>query len=172
MALISCPMEHAQYLIHSKHNPVPGSVGPAFLRSLLSIAAVTFASFIFPRPTSTSVPAMMRTMLCMNPLPDTWMVTRRGSSTPRAIDVGKARALVGELGALSLAERVARHGLRPDRADTILPAALILCRVAEAFGLPAIGVPGVGLKEGVLLDLAHTHFGPAGRSAGSDDGLG
>lgn len=88
-------------------------------------------------------------------------------ATPRAIDAEAARRLLFDLGPLTLAERVSRYGLRLDRADTILPAAMILCRLAESFALPAIGVPGVGLKEGVLLDLAHAHFsarGPAPRS--------
>ncbi|MFO0757479.1 MAG: hypothetical protein U0359_13360 [Byssovorax sp.] len=76
----------------------------------------------------------------------------------RGIDIPRARALLFVLGPLSLAERVARFGLRPDRADTILTAALILCGLGESLGVPAIGVPGVGLKEGVLLDLAHSHF--------------
>ncbi|MEO7330618.1 MAG: hypothetical protein ABI193_18735 [Minicystis sp.] len=80
------------------------------------------------------------------------------SATSRSIDVARARALLFVLGPLTLSERVARYGLRLDRADTILPAAMILCRLAESFALPSIGVPGVGLKEGVLLDLAHTHF--------------
>lgn len=87
------------------------------------------------------------------------------AATARSIDVAKARALLADLGPLTLVERVARYGLRLDRADTILPAALILCRLAESFGLPAIGVPGVGLKEGVLLDLAHAHFAARGPNA-------
>ncbi len=80
-------------------------------------------------------------------------------ATQRAIDAAAARALIADLGPLTLPERAARYGLRLDRADTILPAATILCRIADSLGLPAIGVPGVGLKEGVLLDLAHAHFG-------------
>lgn len=58
------------------------------------------------------------------------------------------------LNRLSFRERIERLGLREDRADVILPAALVYQRLAEVAGADAILVPHVGLKEGVLLDLA------------------
>jgi exopolyphosphatase/guanosine-5'-triphosphate,3'-diphosphate pyrophosphatase len=70
----------------------------------------------------------------------------------RAIEVRSMRRLIDE--------RVVTYNLRPDRADTIVPAATVLCRVAEAFGRESIAAPGVGLKEGVLVDLAREHFVP------------
>ena len=78
----------------------------------------------------------------------------------RAIEVRAMRRLLDELSAKSVDERVLAYGLRPDRADTIVPAATVLCRVAEAFGRESITAPGVGLKEGVLVDLARQHFVP------------
>ncbi|MDI3290447.1 Ppx/GppA phosphatase family protein [Polyangium sp. 15x6] len=78
----------------------------------------------------------------------------------RAIEVRSMRRLLDELSAKSVDERVTAYGLRPDRADTIVPAATVLCRVAEAFGRESITAPGVGLKEGVLVDLARQHFVP------------
>jgi exopolyphosphatase/guanosine-5'-triphosphate,3'-diphosphate pyrophosphatase len=78
----------------------------------------------------------------------------------RAIEVTAMEALLDELCARSVDERAGRYALRPDRADTIVPAALILARVAHAFGCDAIAAPGVGLKEGVLVDLARRHFVP------------
>src|ERR1051325_589505 len=53
----------AQYLTHSRHRPCAGIVVPARRRSLLSMMAWMSAGFSRPRPTSTSVPAMIRTML-------------------------------------------------------------------------------------------------------------
>ena len=79
----------------------------------------------------------------------------------RAIDVAAMARLLDELCKRSVDERVAAYNLRPDRADTIVPAATVLGRVAGAFGLQAIAAPGVGLKEGVLVDLARAHFMPA-----------
>jgi exopolyphosphatase/guanosine-5'-triphosphate,3'-diphosphate pyrophosphatase len=69
------------------------------------------------------------------------------------LPLGSLRSVIETLGRLPFAERVSRLGLREDRADVILPAALVyerLCRLCEA---DVILVPRVGLREGVLLDL-------------------
>jgi exopolyphosphatase/guanosine-5'-triphosphate,3'-diphosphate pyrophosphatase len=78
----------------------------------------------------------------------------------RAIDVPAMRLLLDQLCARSVDERAQAWGLRPDRADTIVPAAAVLCKVAAAFNSATIAAPGVGLKEGVLVDLARAHFVP------------
>jgi len=59
---------------------------------------------------------------------------------------------------MSAADRRAEFNLRPDRADTIIPAAALLLRLAEVFKMGAIVAPGVGLKEGILVELADKHF--------------
>ena len=81
-------------------------------------------------------------------------------SDGRAIEVSSMEHLLDELCARTVDERAGRYGLRPDRADTIVPAATILARVARAFGQTSIAAPGVGLKEGVLVDVARRHFLP------------
>jgi len=58
------------------------------------------------------------------------------------------------LSRLSYPERVAELGLREDRADVILPAAIVYFHLAKMAGVESILVPGVGVKEGILLDLA------------------
>jgi exopolyphosphatase/guanosine-5'-triphosphate,3'-diphosphate pyrophosphatase len=78
----------------------------------------------------------------------------------RAIDVASMAKLADELSKLRVDERAQRWNLRPDRADTIVPAAVVLCYVARAFDHDRIAAPGVGLKEGVLVDLARVHFVP------------
>jgi exopolyphosphatase/guanosine-5'-triphosphate,3'-diphosphate pyrophosphatase len=78
---------------------------------------------------------------------------------PRSIDVAGAMAWLAELSAKSVEQRVAAYGLRPDRADTIIAATVILGHVARVLGQAHIVAPGVGLKEGVLLGLARAHFG-------------
>jgi exopolyphosphatase / guanosine-5'-triphosphate,3'-diphosphate pyrophosphatase len=55
---------------------------------------------------------------------------------------------------LSYRERMDQLGLKEDRADVILPAALVYQRVARLAGTSEILVPHVGVKEGVVLDLA------------------
>jgi exopolyphosphatase/guanosine-5'-triphosphate,3'-diphosphate pyrophosphatase len=58
------------------------------------------------------------------------------------------------LSRLSYSERVSQLGLREDRADVILPAAMVYFHLAKMAGVDSILVPGVGVKEGLLLDLA------------------
>lgn len=65
------------------------------------------------------------------------------------------------LAGLSVEERVDQLGLREDRADVILPAAVIYAQVARLVGASEIIVPRVGVREGVLLDLADDVSGPA-----------
>lgn len=73
----------------------------------------------------------------------------------RQLDRGWLRETVDHLEALPIAERISRLGLRDDRADIIFPAAIVYARLAERAGADAgaLIIPGVGLKEGVLLDL-------------------
>lgn len=68
--------------------------------------------------------------------------------------VERMAALGHELRRLTEAERIERYGLRPDRADTVVMAGVILSRIAEAAGASAIEAPAVGLRHGVLADLA------------------
>lgn len=70
------------------------------------------------------------------------------------------RETIRELGAMTVAERIDRLGLRQDRADVIHPAGLLYERVAVLTGVDEIHVPHVGVKEGVLLDLADDVSGP------------
>ena len=53
----------------------------------------------------------------------------------------------------SYENRIREMGLRPDRADVIVPAAIVLQRIAKQAEMDEILVPGVGVREGVLLDL-------------------
>lgn len=78
----------------------------------------------------------------------------------RAIEVRGMSRLLEELARMPLEERIQRYNLRADRADTIIPAAAVLRFVAEALRAEAIAAPGVGLKEGLLVDLASVHFVP------------
>lgn len=63
------------------------------------------------------------------------------------------RSTLTRLVSMSEADRVETLGLRVDRADVIVPAAVVYERVAELAGAQDIVVPRVGVREGVLLDL-------------------
>lgn len=77
---------------------------------------------------------------------------------PPAIDVAQVRAILPKLAVLSPDERRSLYGLRPDRADVILPAAEIVVAFADAYAIERIVAPGIGLKDGVLDELVSKHF--------------
>lgn len=60
--------------------------------------------------------------------------------------------MIDELSAMTPAERIARYRLRPDRADVIVPAGLMYERVAHLARVDHLLVPGVGVREGLMLD--------------------
>jgi exopolyphosphatase/guanosine-5'-triphosphate,3'-diphosphate pyrophosphatase len=55
-------------------------------------------------------------------------------------------------------QRVARFGLRPDRADVILPACLFVLQLMETLGFDEILVPFANLREGILSKLFSAHL--------------
>lgn len=69
------------------------------------------------------------------------------------------RGLVERLAGLSYRERVSQLDLREDRADVILPAAMVYERLAVLAGVDTVLVPGVGVKDGLLWDLIDQHSG-------------
>lgn len=79
------------------------------------------------------------------------------------------------LSGIPLKRRISKLGLRPDRADVIVPAAAVYIHLAKLAGVRSVVVPRVGVKEGVLLDLAqnpssgHPLEGPLRRVARRSD---
>lgn len=67
------------------------------------------------------------------------------------------RSEVLRLAELSVGERMERHGLKPDRADTIVPAGLVYTRLGELAGVDRILVPRVGIKDGLVLEVVQGH---------------
>ncbi len=71
------------------------------------------------------------------------------------LPVDTLRSVIEQLARLSYRQRVDDLGLRDDRADVILPAAMVYERLADLVGAGEIVVPRVGIKEGVLFDLVN-----------------
>ncbi len=86
------------------------------------------------------------------------------------LPMSELRRLIKLLARMPIAERISELGLREDRADVILPAAMIYGRVAGLGGADEIMVPHVGVKEGVLLDLIDDMSGPAVRATRLEQG--
>ncbi len=74
-------------------------------------------------------------------------------SAPARLPRERLDELVKSLSRMSFRDRIDRLGLREDRADVILPAALVYQRLCHLSGCAEIVVPFVGLREGVMLNL-------------------
>jgi exopolyphosphatase / guanosine-5'-triphosphate,3'-diphosphate pyrophosphatase len=74
-----------------------------------------------------------------------------GVSCLKLKDLSRA---IDALAGLSLEQRMERYGLGRDRADVILPAALVYERMAQKAGATELVVPHVGLREGLMLAAA------------------
>jgi len=68
-------------------------------------------------------------------------------------------ALVKKLQGMTFEERVQELRLRPDRADVIVPASIVLQKIVRQAGVEEILIPNVGLKDGLLLDMVQELYG-------------
>jgi len=71
-----------------------------------------------------------------------------------AITLPELEKLIRVLSAMTVNERMRKLKLKPDRADVILPACIVLRVIAQEAHVKEIKIPHVGLKDGILLDLA------------------
>ena len=74
------------------------------------------------------------------------------------IDVRLAHALLQRMKKLTPVERQSAYELRADRADVIVPAMYAILRCADLARTSEILTPGVGLKEGIAVELVDKHF--------------
>lgn len=88
-----------------------------------------------------------------------------GNKNGRPITPAKIRKVRRTLAKLSLEQRIVKMGLRPDRADVIVPAADIYLNVLNWAGIGEIFVPVVGLADGVVRILYRQHKTLSGLSA-------
>jgi len=72
----------------------------------------------------------------------------------RLITLRELAVLIERLNRLSYEDRIRKLKLRPDRADVILPASIVLHLIASEARVKQIAIPNVGLKDGILLDIA------------------
>ncbi len=79
--------------------------------------------------------------------------------TNKVITVDELEAIINQLKVLTPEERMREFKLRPDRADVILPAAIALRLIAHQGRVREIRIPNVGLKDGLLIDMAQ-EIGP------------
>ncbi len=76
------------------------------------------------------------------------------TESDRFITLDELVQLIERLSQMSIEERIREFKLRPDRADVILAAAIVLHLIASLAQVKQIAIPNVGLKDGILLDIA------------------
>ncbi len=62
--------------------------------------------------------------------------------------------LIEKLGNTNIEQRIRVLGLRPDRADVILPAAMVFHEIMKLAGASTLHIPEASLLDGILLDMA------------------
>jgi len=72
----------------------------------------------------------------------------------KLITMGELQDLIEKLNSMTVKDRIRKLKLRPDRADVILPATVVLQLIGREAGVKQIAIPHVGLKDGLLLDMA------------------
>lgn len=76
----------------------------------------------------------------------------------RSLDLARLRAHLAEIVERDVPGRMKAFGVRRDRADVMGIAAVILLALGRFLNLRVLLVPGVGVRDGLLQDLAHKHF--------------
>lgn len=71
----------------------------------------------------------------------------------REVTLAELDQIIQRVRRLTIKERIEKLDMRPDRADVILPALLIVQTVMRQASVDRIVIPGVGLKEGLLWSM-------------------
>ena len=66
------------------------------------------------------------------------------------LPVSSLQRLHDDMKPMTINERIAKYGLKTDRADVIIPAAEIFMTVAQALGFSEIHVPNISLADGII----------------------
>ena len=88
--------------------------------------------------------------------------THHGNKNGRPVPTETLRRIVKQLSELSIQQRIDDLGMRPDRADVVGIACRVLLAILEDASIDALVIPRVGLKEGLLRDVARRLVATAG----------
>lgn len=74
--------------------------------------------------------------------------------TPNSfVTLTELNEIIERLRALSIRERIEKLKLRPDRADVIIPAALVVQTIMRQAETEKLVIPGVGLRDGIIWSM-------------------
>jgi exopolyphosphatase/guanosine-5'-triphosphate,3'-diphosphate pyrophosphatase len=91
------------------------------------------------------------------------------SGTLPSFDLADLENALPQIVGASVEERCDRFGVKRDRAEVLGIAALVFATVARQLGLQKLIAPGVGVREGVLIELAETAREEQARAEGAHD---
>jgi exopolyphosphatase/guanosine-5'-triphosphate,3'-diphosphate pyrophosphatase len=77
------------------------------------------------------------------------------------LNLRRLREVLWDILRLDVEARIDNFGVRRDRAEVMGVAAVVFTTLAEMLEIHHFIIPGVGVREGVLHELAAAHFGPA-----------
>ncbi|MBI1372619.1 MAG: hypothetical protein GC159_07640 [Phycisphaera sp.] len=77
-----------------------------------------------------------------------------GKGQPAKVKTKDLELLIPKLMAMPMKQRITKLGLRPDRADVIAIACHVLHMIVQEIDQKRVSIPGVGLKEGLLREVA------------------
>ncbi len=78
------------------------------------------------------------------------------TASPKRLERRQLKKLIARLEAIPVEERIRKLGLRPDRADVILPAAMVFHDIMKLARADEIRFPDASLLEGILLCMAES----------------
>jgi len=83
-----------------------------------------------------------------------------GKNNTQKIRNQELESMIKTLQNMTIEERIQKLHMRPDRADVIVPAAIVLHRIVEQAGVAEVMIPGVSLKDGLILDVISEQLHP------------
>lgn len=93
----------------------------------------------------------------------------RSQGTGRQIDCAGLWQLAVQLAPMSVSQRALAYGLRPDRADLMVPALLVVSALAKLADVAGIAVPGTGLRDALLAELSAAACPPVAAAAAAPE---
>lgn len=91
------------------------------------------------------------------------------ASGPPSFDLTALERGLPSIVEASVEERMARFGVKKDRAEVLGIAALVFATVARQLGLQRLVAPSVGVREGVLIELSETAREEHAKAEGAHD---
>ena len=99
-----------------------------------------------------------------------YRLTDKADRRKKLLPVSSLQAMYDEMKPLSVEQRMERFGLKPDRADVIIPAAEIFLTIAGIVHAADIHVPVIGLADGIVDSLYAKDLEREGKSKSAGTG--